>query len=303
MVKASEVKGLRQATGAGMMDCKKALRENDGDFEKARDWLRTKGLSAAARKSNRVTSEGLVGILNTGKRAAIIEVNSETDFVAKNEQFQNLVKEIAAITLTDVNIEDLPTAANASGKTVSGMIKDAIATIGENISLRRAKRFTLSNGCISSYVHNVAATDMGKIGVLVAMESDSSNKEIESLGRQIAMHIAATKPLALTVEDLEPEIVAREKNIFREQSLASGKPENIIDKMIEGRMRKFYEEYVLLDQVFVVDGKTKIRDLLTKASYDCGNPVTIKDFIRFEVGEGVGVQQTDFASEVQALSK
>ena len=301
MVTASDVKRLRQATGAGMMDCKKALGENNGDFEQARDWLRTKGLSAAARKSDRVTSEGLIGICNKGNKAAIIELNSETDFVAKNEQFQSLVKDIAEITLTYV--ESLETAKNSSGQTISEMIKDTIAIIGENISLRRAKQLTLSNGCISSYVHNLAATDMGKIGVLVALESDSSNKEIQELGKQIAMHIAAAKPLALKVEDLEPAIVEKEKNIFREQSLASGKPENIIDKMIEGRMRKFYEEYVLLDQVFVVDGKTKIRDLLTKASRDCGKPVTIKDFVRFEVGDGLEAKKTDFASEVESLSK
>jgi elongation factor Ts len=304
MVKASEVQKLRQATGAGMMDCKKALNENDGDFEKARDWLRTNGLSAAARKAGRVSAEGLVGISNEGKRAAIIELNSETDFVANNTEFQGLVSDIAQTTLSEGDLESLKETTNQnSGKTISEMITNAVATIGENISLRRVISLTLSSGVICSYVHNPVSTNMGKIGALVSLESSNESDQLKELGKQIAMHIAAAKPLALTTQDLSSDIVERERSIFREQSASSGKPANIIEKMVEGRMRKFYEEYVLLDQIFVIDGKTKINDLLVKATKDLGTPVTIKDFARFQVGEGIEAKENDFASEVAYLSK
>ena len=301
MISAVQVKELREKTGAGMMDCKKALSENEGDFEKAIDWLRKKGLSAAAKKAGRVTAEGLVGILKKDNFASIIEVNSETDFVAKNDHFQNLVKEISFMSFHVDNLDSLENKKNESGKTVKDIIIDAVASIGENITLRRIDSVTISNGVIGSYIHNEVCPNLGRIGVLVALESDAQKDSLAELAKQICMHIAATRPLGLDISNIDPEILEREKSIAREQALASGKAENVVEKMIEGRIRKFYEETVLLEQIFVIDGKTKIKDLLEIESKKFGSKVSISKFIRFEVGEGIEVEKSDFAADVASM--
>jgi elongation factor Ts len=301
MISAVQVKELREKTGAGMMDCKKALTENNGDFEKAVDWLRTKGLSAAAKKAGRVTSEGLVSIFIKDNFASIIEVNSETDFVAKNDQFQNLVKEISILSFGINDLESLEIKKNESGKTVKEMTTEAIANIGENLTLRRMDSITLSKGVIGSYIHNEVSSNMGRIGVLVALESNADHTSLNELAKQLSMHIAATKPLGLTISDIDSDTMEREKAIAQEQASSSGKPQNVIEKMVEGRIRKFYEEIVLMEQIFVIDGKTKIKDLLEIESKSLGSPVSISKFIRFEVGEGIEVEKSDFAAEVASM--
>ena len=302
VISASLVKDLRENTGAGMMDCKKALTETAGDFEAAIDWLRTKGLAAAAKKAGRVASEGLVAATVDGKVAAVVEVNSETDFVALNDKFQAIVSEVSKLSLKASDIDALKALNMSGGKNVADTIVEAIATIGENISLRRCARLTVETGVIASYVHNVVVDNMGKIAVLVALESTGDAAKLNTLGRQIAMHIAAAKPVSLDTTGVDAELVERERAIFVEQTKDSGKPENIIEKMVEGRIRKFYEEIVLLEQVFVIDGKTRIKEVIENAAKEIGAPVILKDFVRFELGEGIEQEEKDFAAEVAAVA-
>ena len=301
MISANLVKDLREKTGAGMMDCKKALTETSGDFEAALDWLRTKGLAAAAKKAGRIASEGLVAAVIDGKVGAAVELNSETDFVARNEIFQKLVSNVAALALKNADIEQLKLAKMPSGKTAEEEVVEHIATIGENLSLRRVEQITVTNGVIASYIHNNVADGLGKIGVLVALESTGDVSKLNALGKQIAMHVAAARPQALKIEEVDPKLVEREKAIFTEQSRDSGKPDNIIEKMVEGRIRKFYEEVVLLEQVFVIDGKTKIREVIENTSKEIGAPITLSAFVRYELGEGIEQEEKDFAAEVAAV--
>ncbi len=302
-VSASLVKDLREKTGAGMMDCKKALVETSGNFEAAVDWLRTKGLAAAAKKANRVASEGLTALEASGNSAAVIEINSETDFVSRNETFQNLVRKIAQKAINCSNIEQLKSTIVDAGKTVEDLIIENVATIGENLALRRMQTLKVENGVIASYVHNATADGMGKISVLVALESTGDKDKLMELGRQIAMHIAAAKPECLNKESVDPVLVEREKDIFTQQSRASGKPDNIIEKMIDGRIRKFLEEIVLLDQVFVIDGKSKISEVIANAAKELGTSVALTNYARFELGEGIEKEEKNFADEVAAVVK
>ncbi|MDE3015971.1 MAG: elongation factor Ts [Pseudomonadota bacterium] len=301
-VTADQIKNLRETTGAGMLDCRKALTEAAGDMEQAVDWLRKKGLSAAAKKSGRVAAEGVVAIAAEGAKAAIIELNSETDFVARNDQFQTLARAIAEIAVRhDIgDVEELKNAGTGHGKTVAEDITGAVATIGEHINLRRASILGVSRGIVASYIHNAVAPGMGKIGILVALESTAEIAKLEAFGKQIAMHIAAARPDALTVADIDPAKLSREREVYREQARASGKPPEVVEKMIEGRVRKFYEETVLLEQVFVIDNKTKISQVVANAAKDLGAPVKINGFVRFTLGEGIEKQQSDFAAEVKA---
>jgi len=302
-ITAATVKELRERTGAGMMDCKKALAENNGEMEAAIDWLRAKGLSAAAKKAGRTAAEGLVGVAVAGTKGALVEVNSETDFVAKNEQFQDFVREVAQIALkTGDDVEALKVAAYPSGGTVDEKLTDNIATIGENQSLRRAATLEVSEGAVVSYVHNAAAPNMGKIGVLVALEGSAPADELQALGKQIAMHIAAANPLALDAEGLDADMLAREKSIATEKANESGKPANIVEKMVEGSMAKFKKENALLSQLFVIDNKTPVADVVAAAAKDAGAPITLKAFKRFQLGEGIEKQQSDFAAEVAAAA-
>ncbi len=303
-ITASMVKDLRDRTGAGMMDCKKALNETGGDFEGAVDWLRTKGLASAAKKAGRVAAEGLVGVAVSGKTGAVVEVNSETDFVAKNEQFQGFVREVTRIALVaGANVELIAASAMATGGTVAEVLTNNIATIGENQSLRRAAIIEVTEGVVASYVHNSIGAGLGKIGVLVALESAAPTEVLEALGKQLAMHIAAANPLALSEAEIDPAIVERERAIAREKAAASGKPAEIIEKMIEGGIRKFGQENTLLGQVFVIDGKTKVADVVANAAKAAGTAIALKSFVRFQLGEGIEKAATDFAAEVAATAK
>ena len=303
-ITASMVKELREKTGAGMMDCKNALKETDGDVEAAVDYLRAKGIAKADKKSGRTAAEGLIGVAASGSKAAVVEVNSETDFVARNDGFQTLVKAVAnAALLTDGTVETI-SAGSMDGTDVAGAITKAIATIGENMSLRRAAVLEVSNGVVASYIHNAVADDLGKIGVLVALESTGDAEALRTIGRQIAMHVAATNPLAATQADMDPAVVEREKAIFIESARESGKPDNIIEKMVEGRVRKFYQENVLLSQTFVIDGENTVEQALKNAEATVGAPIELKTFVRFQLGDGVDKGPTeDFAAEVAALNK
>ncbi|GJM02006.1 MAG: elongation factor Ts [Rhodomicrobium sp.] len=301
-ITASMVKELRETTGAGMMDCKAALKENDGNIEAAIDWLRTKGLAKAAKKAGRVAAEGLVGIKTDGPDGAVVEVNSETDFVARNEQFQKLVGVVAEAALKEGS-EDLGSKPYpGSDKTIDEEITALVGTIGENMSYRRSVKLSVENGVTAGYIHNATAPGLGKIGVLVALESTGDAAKLEALGKQIAMHIAAINPLALSVEELDPAVVEREKAVLTEQARESGKPEEIIGKMIEGRIRKFYEEVVLLKQTFVIDGENTVEKAIKNAEGDVGGPITLKSFVRFELGEGIEKEEGDFAAEVAAAA-
>lgn len=302
-ITASMVKELREKTGAGMMDCKKALVEAKEDFEGAVDWLRTKGLAAAAKKAGRVAVEGLTAVAINGTKGAVVEINSETDFVSRNEMFQKLVKEIAQIAVNHGDLESLKSAKAATGKTVEEEIVVNVATIGENLNLRRMQTVGVNDGVIASYVHNPSADGMGRISVLVALESTGDKTKLMEVGKQIAMHVAAAKPQSLNKEGVDPSLIQKEKDIFTEQSRESGKPDNIIEKMIEGRIRKFLEEIVLLDQAFVIDGKTKISDVIANLAKELGAPVKLKDFARFEIGEGIEKEETNFADEVAAVAQ
>ncbi|ESR23463.1 translation elongation factor Ts [Lutibaculum baratangense] len=304
-VTASMVKELREKTGAGMMDCKTALAENDGDMEAAIDWLRAKGLSKAAKKAGRVAAEGLVAVAGGGtEKAAVVEVNAETDFVARNEIFQKMVTTIAEVALQgDGDVEALKQSAYpGAGRSVQEQVTESVAQIGENMTLRRAQVFSVEQGVVSAYVHSATAPNLGRIGVLVALESSGDKAALDVIGRQVAMHVAATSPLALDVNDLDPEVVERERTVLREQARESGKPDSIIDKMIEGRIRKFYEESVLLKQAFVVDPDTSVEKAVKNAEAEVGAPITVKGFARFAIGEGIEKETSDFAAEVAAAA-
>ncbi|MHC5653543.1 translation elongation factor Ts [Stappia sp.] len=301
-ISAAMVKELREKTGAGMMDCKAALTENNGDMEAAIDWLRTKGLAKAAKKADRVASEGLVGVASEGTKAAVVELNSETDFVARNDGFQALVSGTSKAALSaDGDVEALGNATfPGSDKSVSDTIKDSIATIGENMSLRRTAVVSVSKGAVATYVHGAISDGLGKIGVLVGLETEGDAEAVTAFGRKIAMHVAATNPLSLGVEDLDPAVVDRERQIFSEQARESGKPENIIEKMVEGRLRKFYEEVTLTKQSFVIDPDKTVEQAVEAFGKEIGSPVKLTGFVRFALGEGIEKEETDFAAEVAA---
>jgi elongation factor Ts len=303
-ISASMVKELREKTGAGMMDCKSALTENDGDMEAAIDWLRTKGLAKAAKKAGRIAAEGLVAVATAGTRGAVVEVNSETDFVARNDGFQQMVRDIAGLALAaDGNLDALTAATYpGSDKSVSEYVTEMVGTIGENMNLRRSAGLNVSQGVVASYVHNQIADGLGKIGVLVALESSGDAARLTAFGRQVAMHVAATNPLALTPAELSADVVERERAIFAEQARESGKPEEIIQKMVDGRMRKFYEEAVLLSQTFVIDGENTVEKAAKLAEAEVGAPIRIAGFLRFGLGEGIEKERGDFAAEVMAAA-
>ncbi|RMF69329.1 MAG: elongation factor Ts [Alphaproteobacteria bacterium] len=303
-ITAAMVKALREKTGAGMMDCKKALTETGGDMEAAVDWLRKKGLSAAAKKSGRTAAEGLVAAVVDGNRGALVEVNAETDFVARNEQFQGFVREVAQLALeARGDLEALKAAAfPGTGRSVADELTHLIATIGENMVLRRAGYLEVEPGIVGAYVHGAVAPGLGKIGVLVALESAGDAEKLQALAKHLAMHVAAMAPQAVDAEGLDPAVIERERNVLIEQARASGKPEHIIEKMVEGRMRKFYQEVVLLEQVSVVDGEKRVREVIKAAEKDLGQPIRIAGFLRFQLGEGIEKEQGDFAAEVAAAA-
>ncbi|MGQ2908475.1 MAG: translation elongation factor Ts [Aliihoeflea sp.] len=304
-ISAAQVKQLRDMTGAGMMDCKTALSETNGDIEAAVDWLRAKGISKADKKAGRTAAEGLVGVASDATSAVVVEVNSETDFVARNDAFQTIVRNIAEVALTTDGSTDALGAATYPGseKSVTDTIKDAIGTIGENMSLRRSAKLTVSSGAVATYVHNAVADNLGKLGVLVAIETTGNADAARAFARQVAMHVAATNPLALTAEEVDASAVEREKAVFSEQARQSGKPENIIEKMVEGRLRKFYEEVVLLKQAFVMNPDVTVEKALADAEKEIGAPAKLTGFVRFALGEGIEKEESDFAAEVAAVAK
>lgn len=305
-ITAAMVKELRDMTGAGMMDSKKALTENNGDIEAAVDWLRSKGIAKAEKKAGRTAAEGLVGVSASGTAGAAVEVNSETDFVARNADFQAIVSEVAGVAAgisdTGTDVIEAVSAATvpSSGKTVADHISTAVATIGENMNARRAARLSVSQGVVASYVHNTAAPGMGKIGVLVALESAGDADKLNEFGRKIAMHVAANNPASLDTDSLDPTLVEREKSVLTEQARESGKPDAVIEKMIVGRMNKFYQEVVLLKQPFVMDPDNSVEKAVEMAAAEVGAPVKITNFVRLAVGEGIEKEETDFAAEVAA---
>ena len=301
---ASTIKELREKSGAGMMDCKKALTETDGNMEEAIDWLRKQGLSAVAKKSGRVAAEGLIGVTINNNSGAMVEINSETDFVARNELFQNFVKTCSTLVLSSKNdieaLQKLPFP--NSDRTVNEELANNIATIGENMNIRRVEFLEVSEGILVSYVHNNVADGLGRLGVLVALESKAEKNNLLETGKQVAMHIAATSPKSLNVEDLDPQIVEREREVLIDQAMASGKPKEIAEKMVQGRMNKFYQEVVLNEQVSVVDGETKIKDLIKKLSSDINHDVKIKGFKILKLGDGIEVGESNFAADVAATA-
>ncbi|AIK96437.1 translation elongation factor Ts [Candidatus Odyssella acanthamoebae] len=300
-ISAALVRELREKSGAGMMDCKKALTETNGNVEEAIDWLRKKGLAAAAKKAGRVAAEGLVGVATSGTKGAIVEINAETDFVARNEQFQSMVRNVTEIALADAHTdESLKSAKYDDAQTVDSEITRLIATIGENMSLRRTRSLSVPQGVISSYIHNATAPGLGKIGVLVALESAAPADKLNELGKKIAMHIAAANPAALTIEEVDPTALERERTVLIEQARATGRPEEIIQKMVEGRVRKFYEEVVLLEQTFVLDGQTKVADVVEQAGKEFGAPIQLTGYVKYTLGEGIEKEEADFAAEVAA---
>ncbi len=303
-ISAQMVKELREKTGAGMMDCKAALIESAGEMEAAVDWLRKKGLSKAAKKAGRVAAEGLIGVASAGTSAAVVEVNSETDFVARNEQFQSIVRSIAGVALEAHGDRDRTAAATFPGKShsVEEELREAIATIGENMSLRRTTALKVSDGVVATYIHSAVADGLGKIGVLVALESTGDKAALNELGRKVAMHVAATSPLGLAAEDISDDVVARERNVYADQARQSGKPENIIEKMVEGRMRKFYEEVTLLKQAFVLDPEKTVEAAVAEAGKAMGAAVKVTGFVRYALGEGIEKETSDFAAEVAAAA-
>ncbi|WP_374942155.1 translation elongation factor Ts [Sphingomonas sp.] len=302
-ITAAMVKDLREKSGAGMMDCKKALNETAGDMDAAMDWLRTKGLAAAAKKSSRTAAEGLVGVAVAGTKGAAVEVNSETDFVAKNAQFQDFVREVTQVALAEGDsVDAIKAASMASGTTVAEVLTNNIATIGENQSIRRARRLEVTKGAVVPYVHNAAVPGLGKIGVLVALESEAPDEALQALGKQIAMHIAAAFPLALNEADLDAATIERERAIATEKASESGKPADIVAKMVDGAIAKYRKEHALVSQLFVIDGKTKISDVVAKAGKDAGAEIKLVDYVRFQLGEGIEKEQSDFAAEVAAAS-
>jgi len=304
-ITAAMVKELRELTGAGMMDCKAALTETNGNMEEAVDWLRKKGISKADKKAGRTAAEGLIGVDSGLREAVVVEVNSETDFVARNDQFQDLVRNIAKVALAfggdqaKVEHEKYP----GNDKTVAEVVKDAVGTIGENISFRRSTKLSVSQGAVATYVHNAVADGLGKLGVLVAVETSGNAEAANAIARQVAMHVAATNPMSLDVDALDPAAVEREKAIFSDQARQSGKPENIIEKMVEGRLRKFYEEVVLLKQAFVLNPDITVEKALKDAEKEIGAPAKLTGFVRFALGEGIEKEVSDFAAEVAATVK
>ena len=300
-ITAAQVKELREKSGAGMMDCKKALNETNGDMDAAVDWLRTKGLAAAAKKSSRVASEGLVAASVSGGVGALVELNSETDFVSRNDEFQTFAKALADIALRVNDLDELKAADFPdTGRTVEDELTQKIATIGENMTLRRMKKVSVDAGLVVPYMHNAVADGLGRIGVLVGLSSNADEGVLSTLGKQLAMHIAATSPASLSVDDLDPAMVQRERDVLIEQAKSSGKPQDIAEKRVEGRMRTDYEEVVLLEQTFVVDGESKINAVIEKAAKDAGSAVALTAFGQFNLGEGVEKEETDFAAEVAA---
>ncbi|MDP3907303.1 translation elongation factor Ts [Novosphingobium sp.] len=301
---ATDVKNLRERTGAGMMDCKKALDETGGDMEAAVDALRAKGLAAVAKKSSRTAAEGLVGVAVTGTKGVAVEVNSETDFVAKNEQFQDFVRKTTAVALgaASDDVEALKAAAYPGGGTVADTLTSNVATIGENQQVRRMKTVAVSGGLVVPYMHNAAAPNLGKIGVLVALESEAGADVLEPLGKQIAMHIAAAFPLALTADDLDADLIARERKIAAEKAAESGKPAEVQAKMVDGAVAKYAKENALLSQVFVMDNKTPVAQVVEAAGKAAGTKIVLKDYVRFQLGEGIEKAETDFAAEVAAAA-
>ncbi|AZV22091.1 MULTISPECIES: translation elongation factor Ts [unclassified Mesorhizobium] len=303
-ISAAQVKELRDLTGAGMMDCKAALTETNGNMEEAVDWLRKKGISKADKKAGRTAAEGLIGVDNGVREAAVVEVNSETDFVARNAAFQEIVGNVAKVALAYGTTEAVAAAKYpGSDKSVADTIKDAVGTIGENMGFRRSAKLTVPHGAVATYVHNAVADGLGKLGVLVAIETTGNEHAANAFGRQVAMHVAATNPLALTAEQIDPAAVEREKAIFSDQARQSGKPEAIIEKMVEGRLRKFYEEVVLLKQAFVLNPDITVEKALKDAEKDIGAPAKITAYLRFALGEGIEKEETDFAAEVAAAVK
>ena len=303
-ITAALVKELREKTGAGMMDCKKALGENHGDVEASIDWLRTKGLATAAKKAGRVASEGLVGIAIDGTKGAVVEINAETDFVARNETFQDFVTTASNIALTTGNDVDALKAAPFPGeeRNVQEQLTHMIATIGENMSIRRVQTLSVDKGVVSSYIHTALAPGIGKIGVLVALETEADAAKADAFGKQLAMHVAAAKPQSISRDDIDQEVVDRERAIFAEQARDSGKPAEIVEKMVEGRIRKFYEEACLVDQTFVIDGDSKVSTAIEAAGKEAGGPITLKGFSLFVLGDGIEKEEEDFAAEVAAVA-
>ena len=301
---ASMVKELRNKSGAGMMDCKKALQETNGNIEEAIDWLRKQGLSAVAKKSGRVAAEGLIGITVINKTGSIIEINSETDFVARNELFQSFVitcSELAIKSNQDISLLKNMSYPN-SDRTVDEELTHNIATIGENMNIRRSELLSVSNGVVISYVHNSVKDGLGRLGVLVGIESEADEASLLTVGKQIAMHIAATSPASLNIEDLDPDLIERERQVLIDQSIASGKPSEIAEKMVVGRMQKFYQDVVLNEQTFVIDGETKIKDVIKKLEKNLNTKVKLSGFKKLTLGEGIEVSANDFAAEVAATA-
>jgi elongation factor Ts len=300
-ITAALVKELREKTGAGMMDCKRALGETAGDVEAAVDWLRKKGLAAAAKKAGRIAAEGLVGVATRGAVGAVVEVNSETDFVARNEAFQDFTRKLTEIALGNGDIEAVKaTPFPGAGRSVGEQLTHLVATVGENMNLRRLKRLAVGQGAVLGYVHNALAEGLGKIGVIVALESSADGAKLATLGRQLAMHIAAANPLFLDIASVDPAALQRERDVLREQAKASGKPEAIIEKMVEGRLRKYYEEVVLLEQIFVIDGESRVGKVVEAAAKQAGAAIRLAAFARFALGEGIDKGTSDFAAEVAA---
>ncbi len=304
-ISAALVKELREKTGAGMMDCKKALTESQGELEQAVDWLRKKGLSAAAKKAGRVASEGLIATASGEGKGAIVEVNSETDFVSRNETFQAFARTVAELALKQGDDMDKirQAAFSNTGRNVGDELTHMVATIGENMNLRRVSVLSVNPGVVAAYVHSALAPNLGKIGVLVALESSADKTKLNDLGKQLAMHVAAARPDCVSIADVDPANLTRERDVLAEQARASGKPEEIIGKMVEGRLRKYYEEVCLLEQVFVIDGETKISAVIEKAAKSLGSPIKVKGFARFALGEGIEKEQKDFAAEVAETLK
>ena len=302
-ITAALVKELREKSGAGMMDCKKALTENDGDMEAAIDWLRTKGLAAAAKKSGRVAAEGLVAVATSGTSGAVIELNSETDFVARNPDFQSFAGSIAGAALDQCGDFDATAAAPlVGGKSVRDSVTEMVGTIGENLTLRRAAGVSVGSGVVASYVHSAAAPNMGKIGVLVGLESGGDEAKLGEFGKQLAMHIAAANPQWVSQDEVDQAAVEREREVLAEQARESGKPEEIVQKMVDGRMRKYFEEVCLLEQTFVIDGETKVSKAVEAAGSDAGSDIKVAGFVRFQIGEGIEKEEADFAAEVAATA-
>jgi len=304
-ITATLVKELRDKTGAGMMDCKKALGETGGDMEGAVDWLRTKGLAAAAKKAGRVAAEGLVGVATRGPAGAVVEVNSETDFVARNELFQAFVRTVAGLAVAgNGDVEALKAMPYpGTGRTVADELTELVARIGENLVMRRSERLAVGNGVVASYVHNSLAPGLGKIGVLVVLESEAATDALAALGRQLAMHVAAANPQYLDISSVSAAALDRERAVLREQASGSGKSDEIVNRMVEGRLRKFYEDTVLLEQVFVVDGETRVSKVVEAAAKEAGKAIKVTGFVRMQLGEGIDKPTTDLAAEVAATLK